>query len=56
MWGNQALSKAAGFLGGSVWPNYLWLAILTASYLLVANRLFRRIEFLVRQAGSMEEW
>lgn len=56
MWGNQALSKAAGMLAGSVWSNYVWLLVLTIVYLFIAYRLFQRIEFLVREAGSMEEW
>jgi ABC-2 type transport system permease protein len=55
-WGNQLLNQSAGFLEGVLWPNYLWLIGLSLLYLLIARKLFRRIEFMVRRAGSMEEW
>jgi ABC-2 type transport system permease protein len=55
-WGNQLLNQSAGFLEGVMWPNYLWLIGLSCLYLLIARILFRGIEFMVRRAGSMEEW
>ena len=55
-WGNLALNQAAGVIAGSMWPNYLWLIGLSAFYIFIARALFRRVEYRVREAGSMEEW
>ncbi len=56
-WGNLALNQAAGkVVVAAMWPNYLWLIGLSVAYLVVARVLFRRVEYLVRQAGSVEEW
>ncbi len=56
-WGNLALNQAAGkVVVAAMWPNYLWLIGLSVAYLIVARVLFRRVEYLVRQAGSVEEW
>jgi len=55
-WGNLALNEAAGVLTGSIWPAYLWLIGLSLVYLILGRWLFRRVEHLVRQAGSLEEW
>lgn len=55
-WGNLALNTAAGLIAGNLWINYLWLLGLSAVYLVVARYLFRRVEYLVRQAGTLEEW
>jgi ABC-2 type transport system permease protein len=55
-WGNQLLNHSAGFFDGVIWPNYVWLIGLSLLYVFIAQKLFQRIEFMVRHAGSMEEW
>jgi ABC-2 type transport system permease protein len=55
-WGNLALNQAAGLLVGSAWVSWLWLIGLSCAYLLIARLLFRRVEYLARQAGTLEKW
>jgi ABC-2 type transport system permease protein len=59
-WGNQAMNMAAGigagFLVDNVWVSYAWLVGLSAVYILIARFLFKKIEFMIRETGSMEEW
>ena len=55
-WGNQALNSALGMVETNPWAGYLWLIGLSVVYLLIARLLFRKVEYLVRQAGSLEEW
>ena len=56
-WGNLALARAAGALGGeaSVLP-YVALAVLTAAYFVVGHYLYRAIERVVRNRGGLEQW
>lgn len=55
-WGNILLNQASGLLGGSFMPNYLWLIGLSILYLAIARVLYRRVEYLALQAGTLEKW
>jgi len=55
-WGNIILNQAAGVLTGSRLPTYIWLIGLTVFYLLVANFLYKRVEYLALRAGTLEMW
>ncbi len=56
MWGNLALSNAAGVIAGNPWLTDVWLIGLSLVYLVIARFLFARVEYLVREAGSLEQW
>jgi ABC-2 type transport system permease protein len=55
-WGNALLNHAASGSGGSMLPNYLWIIGLSIIYLIIAWLLYRRIEYLALQAGTLEQW
>ncbi|HSQ38788.1 MAG TPA: ABC transporter permease [Anaerolineales bacterium] len=55
-WGNIALNAAASGIGGSMLPNYLWIIGLSLIYLAIARVLYKRVEFLALQAGTLEQW
>jgi ABC-2 type transport system permease protein len=55
-WGNALLYHAASQVGGSMLPNYLWIIGLSILYLIIARLLYRRIEYLALQAGTLEQW
>ncbi len=55
-WGNLALNQAAGSLSGNLPGSLLWLAGLSAAYLLFALALYRQVEYRARQAGNLEMW
>lgn len=55
-WGNLLLNRAAGVITGSLLPSYLWLIGLSILYIAIARLLYRRVEFLALQAGTLEKW
>jgi ABC-2 type transport system permease protein len=55
-WGNELLNTSAGIIQGNIGINSLWLLGLSLLYILIARKLFEKIEVLVREAGSMEQW
>jgi ABC-2 type transport system permease protein len=55
-WGNIILNNAASGTGGSMLPNYLVIIGLSLIYLILAHFLFKRVEFLAMQAGTLEQW
>ncbi len=55
-WGNVLLNQAAGSSSGSMLPNYLWIVGLSMIYLMIAQLLYRRIEYLALRAGTLEQW
>ena len=55
-WGNTLLNHAATGMGGGMLPNYLWIVSLSIFYLIIARLLYRRIEYLALQAGTLEQW
>ena len=56
MWGNLAMNAAAGLVAGNPWLIDLWLIGLSVVYLIIARFLYARVEYMVREAGSLEAW
>jgi ABC-2 type transport system permease protein len=55
-WGNIILNEAASGHSGNMFPNYLVIIGLTIIYYIIAQLLFKRVEYLALRAGTLEQW
>ncbi len=55
-WGSEALSRAAGLSGESLWPAYAWLVGLMSIYYLLGALCYRIIERVARYRGGLEQF
>ena len=55
-WGNIVLNEAATHTHADLLPNYLIIIGLSIIYLIIARVLYKKVEYLALEAGTLERW